>query len=323
MRASRLIAGTLAGVTTLTLIGACGQQIAAAVEPKLELRNAMQKLAEAEQAGFTLKVTGSADDLAAALKASGEEVSADGEDRMAMDALFASSFTISYDKAGEGTADDRGSLAATISGVTGTEIRWVDAVLYAKMPVQDVIKKVGATDADFADLRKEVTAMPGVIDFVDGDWVKVTADQLGEFAEGGFGVPTDDLESEKLTAEVTAGATNLLEGATITRDSADETHLIATSSTAKAYTEAKRLVTAVDPGLAGDLGEAPADKPITLDLWIEDGELTAAELNVLQFVDGATGRVAARLEVATGEKIEAPADAKQIDLKQFADTAGA
>ena len=57
-----------------------------------------------------------------------------------------------------------------------------------------------------------------------------------------------------------------------------------------------------------------------LDLWVDGGRLTAAEINVLQFVDGATGRVAARLEVTAGAPITAPGGTAKID---FAGLAGA
>jgi hypothetical protein len=129
-----------------------------------------------------------------------------------------------------------------------------------------------------------------------------------------LGLPSEQQDQKKVIEELTTSAGNLLEGAAVVRDSGDSEHLIVTSSTAKAFTEAKRFVTAVEETLGNDLGEAPADKPIVLDLWVEDGKLTAAEIDVLQFVEGATGRVAARIEVTTGAPIQAPVDAKKIDL---------
>jgi hypothetical protein len=124
-------------------------------------------------------------------------------------------------------------------------------------------------------------------------------------------------------AELKTSATNLFNGAQITRDAADPKHLVVTTSTTKAYTEVKRLVTAVSGAQAKDLtdefGDAPKDRPITIDLWIDHEKLTALELNVLQFIDGATGRVALRLDATTGEAIAAPEGATKVDPKALTD----
>ncbi|HET9518344.1 MAG TPA: hypothetical protein VFO77_11505, partial [Actinoplanes sp.] len=126
---------------------------------------------------------------------------------------------------------------------------------------------------------------------------------------------------QKAAAELTRSAANLLDGATVVRDSADSTHLVVTSSTAKAAAEAKRFAAAVSPELAGSLPEEPKatpDRPVVLDLWVNGGTFTAAEINLLQFIDGATGRVAVRVEASTGTPITAPAGATAIDLTSLA-----
>jgi hypothetical protein len=83
-----------------------------------------------------------------------------------------------------------------------------------------------------------------------------------------------------------------------------------TSSTSTAYREVKKLV---GSPLGKELGEAPPDRPIVVDLWLDHGNLSAAEIDVLQFADGAKGRVAVRLEVTTGTPIAAPAGAVKLD----------
>ena len=308
MRAKRLVAGVLAGVTTLTVAGGCAAKQIQAMEPRLELRNAAQQLADAERAGFTLKLTGSADDLIAAVGERGPSAA----DAATVRRLFRSSFTIGYDKAGAGAEDDRSSLAATIGGVPGTEIRYVDGIMYAKAPVTELATTFGASPAEVKSLSGEAVGdVPGIDAFFAGKWVAVDVKKLTALAAEVE--PSASPQQEQAVKELTAAATNLLEGADVVRDSADDTHLIVTTSTTKAYAEAKRVATAVDEDLAGKLTEAPADRPIVLDLWITDGKLTAAELNLLQFVDGATGRVAARLEVTTGAPIAAPEGATTID----------
>lgn len=320
MRAKRLMAGALAGVTTLTVIGGCAAQQIKALEPKLELRAAAQQLAAAQQVGFTLKVSGNADDLIAAVKLQAkQDKSADAgltaDDTTALRQLFTSSLTIAYDKAGTGAQDDRSMIAATVDGVTGTEIRYLDGLLYARVPVADLATKFGATAAEVKSLSAEaVGQLPGVDALFAGKWVSIDGKEITKLASAGTGLPTQDLEQKKAVKELTTSATNLLEGASIVRDSADSKHLIVTSSTAKGYAEARRFAAAVNEDLASEFAEAPKDRPIVLDLWIDDGKLTAAEVNLLQFVDGATGRVAARIEVTTGAPITAPEGATKIDI---------
>jgi hypothetical protein len=306
MRTKRFAAGAATGVTALTLLAGCAGQIKQ-LEPKLELRAAARHLADAPQAGFTLKVTGSADDLIAGLKAAqgGDQITP-ADDSASVRSLFASSITIAYDRAG----GDRMQLSATIDGIQGTEIRVVGGTLYAKAPVTELAGKFGAGDISAA--RAGVTAgIPALGALFDGGWVATDVKKAA-----GAGLPAQNLDAGKALAELKTSASHLFEGASIVRDSADPRHLIVTSSTAKAYTELKRLMTAVGEqglGLLPDGADAPKDRPIVLDLWIDHEKLTAIEVNILQFIDGATGRAAVRLEMTTGAAITAPPNATTID----------
>lgn len=214
-------------------------------------------------------------------------------------------------------------LAATVDGVAGAEIRVVGPTLYAKAPVADLAKKFGAAGDDVAEIREEATAgTPGVGAFFDGRWVSADLKEAGSSA----GLPTRDVDAAKTITELQTSAANLVDGATIVRDAADTKHLVVTSSTTKAYAEIKRLVTAVGGAhgseITEEIGQAPADRPIVLDLWVDDEKLTAAEVNLLQFVDGAAGRVALRLEVTTGTPISAPENATKIDTSALSGLAG-
>ncbi|MFF5082921.1 hypothetical protein ACFY36_38260 [Actinoplanes sp. NPDC000266] len=314
MRVKRLMAATAAGATALAFAGACAQKIKE-IEPKLELRNAASQLSEAKQTGFTVKLTGSPEDLAAGLKL---EDPSDVPDAETLKKLFNSSFTIATDKAGEGDKDDRASLSATIDGVTGTELRVIDGVVYVKAPVQELATKFGAAASDVTEMRQGLTGeLPEAAALFDGKWVSV---DVAKAAEGALGKATpsqDPAQAAKLQSEIQASAKNLFESAQIVRDPADESHLTVTTSTTKGYEEFKRLAGVFGKELGTDvtkeLPKAPEDRPITLDLWIKDEKLTAIEVNFLQFIDGATGRAALRFEVTTGAEIAAPEGATKID----------
>jgi hypothetical protein len=326
MRTKTLLAGVLAGATALTLVGGCAAKEIKALEPKLELRNAAQQLSGAQQAGFTIKLSGKPEDLVAAIKqqeqkdgtAADEKFGAD--DETVVKQVFNSSFTVAYDKGGSGSADDKSMLAATIDGVTGTELRVVDGTLYAKAPVTDLATKFGGTAADVASIRGEVAGeVPGLSALFDGKWVSVDSKELTGLAGAETGLPSPDAQQEQVLKELNASANNLLEGASVVRDSADDNHIIVTSSTAKAYAEGQRLADTLLGKLGNELPKtAPKDRPIVLDMWVDNGKFTAAEINVLQFVDGATGRVAVRIDVASGQPIAIPEGATKIDTKSLA-----
>jgi hypothetical protein len=314
MHTTRYLAGAAGGVTALALIGGCAQQIQR-LDPALELRGAARQLAAAPQAGFTLRLTGSADDLITGLtKAATDDE--DLGDTAVLRKVLGSSVTVAYDRAGAGADDDRMLMAVTAGGVEGTELRVVDRTVYVKAPVTELARTFGAAAGDVASMRREaIAATPELGAFFDGRWVSLDIKDAAALPATGFGLPTADADTAKALAALRTGASNLFSRASVVRDRADARHLVVTTSTAQAYAEVKRLVAAVTPsgGLADDLGDAPKDRPIVLDLWIDRQKLSAVEVNLMQFVDGATGRAALRLDLTTGTPITAPADATAID----------
>jgi len=271
VQTKRLLAGVTAGVAGLALVGACAKQVQR-LEPGLELRAAAQHLGAAKQAGFTLKFTGSADDLIAAAKQqaakdkSGDDSFSD-DDARSLRTFLNSSITVAYDQAGPGADDDRMQLAATVDGVAGTELRVVDKTLFVKAPVTELAQKFGASAADVSSTRKEATGeSPSFGAFFDGRWVSLDMKSASGLPGQAFGLPTENVDSAKTVAELKTSANNLFKGATITRDATDPKHLVVTSSTTKAYAELKRLVTAVsgpkNSELTDQFGDAPKDRPI-------------------------------------------------------------
>ncbi|MEU4160126.1 hypothetical protein [Actinoplanes sp. NPDC026670] len=335
----RFVAGAVAGIAALTLTVGCAKQIQQ-LEPKLELKKAAEDLGAAEKVGFTIKAGGSVDDLiAVAKKESTAEEGFTDEDADILRKLYNSSFTVAWDKAGEGVTDDKALINATIDGVTGAEIRVVDQVAYIKIPVKDLATKFGATAAEVDEIAAEASAeVPGVDKLINGGWVSIAASDVEKFTqEAGFGITpsaTSQADNDKVAAELKTSAENLLEGADVVRDAADETHLTVTTTTTKAYAEVKRFVEALekiatkeqasilDEALEGELDSPPAEKPIVLDLWIDNGKFKAFEVNFLQFVEGATGRASVRVEISTGAEITAPADATKLDLAPIFEALG-
>ncbi|MFI1994404.1 hypothetical protein [Actinoplanes sp. NPDC020271] len=336
----RFLAGALAGGVTLTLAVGCAKQIEQ-LEPKLEIKKAAEALGATGKAGFTLKAGGSAEDLIALAKkdaGTGEDAFTD-EDADMLRKLYNSSFTIGWDKGGDGVTDDRGSVSAVIDGVTGLDVRVIDQVAYVKAPVAELAAKFGASKADVQDMRKEMgSSIDGLDTLVDGGWVSVALTDLQKFSgAAGAGVTpsADPAQNDKAVAEIKAGAQSLIEGADVVRDEKDKTHLTVTTSTTKAYEQGKQLITSLskiggestsgllDETLGSELDKPPADKPIVLDLWVDNGQFKALEINLIQFVEGGTGRASLRVELTSGVDIAAPTGAKKIDLSKLVESMGA
>jgi hypothetical protein len=333
----RFVAAAVAGVTALTLTVGCANQLQQ-LEPKLELKKAAENLGAASSTGFTIRPGGSVDDLIAlAKKESGSEGFTD-EDADILRKLYNSSFTVAWDKAGEGVKDDKGLINATVDGVTGAEIRVVDQVAYVKIPVRELAAKFGAPASEVDEIAKEAGAeIPGIDKLIEGGWVSISMTDLEEISKkaGVEASPASQEDSDKIVAELKTSAQNLLDGADVVRDEKDKTHLVVTTSTTKAHAEAKRFVEALekiatkeqasilDEAIGTELDKAPADKPIVLDLWVDNGKFKAFEINLLQFVEGNTGRASVRVDIAASADIVAPSDATKLDLAPIFDALGA
>lgn len=326
----RFLAGAVAGTAVLALSVGCANQYQQ-LEPKLELKKAAESLGAAGGTGFTVKAGGSVDDLIAlAKKDSGTGADAfTDEDADILRKLYNSSFTVAWDKAGESVTDDKALINATIDGVTGLEMRVVDQVIYVKVPVKDLATKFGATTAEVDEIAQGLgKEMPGLDNLIDGGWVSISAADLEKISKesGAPASPTNTAESDRIAEELKISAENLLQDAEVVRDANDKTHLIVTTTTVKAHTEAKRFIEAakkvatkehaevLDEAIGSELGKVPADKPIVMDLWIDNGNFKAFEINLLQFVEGNTGRASVRVEVAGKTDIAAPAGATKLDL---------
>jgi hypothetical protein len=327
----RLLAGVLAGATVLTLAVGCSVQ---QFGPKLEILRAAQDLATARKAGFTLKAGGKVEDLIAVVK---KEGAAHGdtfsdEDADLLGEIYNSSLTIAWDKAGRGVADDRTLAKAVLGGVVGAEVRVVDKVTYGKVPFHKLAAKFGGSKADIDSLRQELgPKTAGVNTLIDGGWVWVSEADMKKFTQTTAGVAPNSTpeQNEKYATELITSAENLIEDAAVVYDKKDKTHLIATISMAKATAEGERLLAAMQKitdeptadllseTFGSNLKRAPADRPIVLDLWIDNGRFEAFEINFLQFVKGSTGRAGLRVEFSPGDDIRAPRKADRLDLNKI------
>lgn len=328
----RFLAGALAGATVLTLTAGCSVQQSG---PKLAILRAAQNLATTSKAGFTIKAGGKVEDMIAAAKkeAASHGGTFNAEDAGILRKAYRSSLTIAWDKAGNGVVDDKSVTRAVIDGVGGAEVRVVNKVTYVRVPFNKLAVNFGVSKADIRSIRRQLgPTNAGVNTLLYGGWVRISPADMQKFAQNSAGgaATADPKLNKKYSTALMTSAESLFKSATVVYDKKDKHHLIVTTSTAAVSKEGNRLVEAIqkiadkptakmlDETFGADLEKAPANQPIVLDLWIDNGRFQAFEINLLQFVKGSTGRAGLRVEFSRGEDITAPANAEKLDpIKLF------
>lgn len=335
MRLPRLLAGG-AVAALLTGTAACGLP---AVEPKLELRDAVSDFAAGRTGTLELSVASSADDVRAFAEATGSS----GDAQMTDDdlqQLLSSSLEIGYDlgEDRDSDADDTGRVVVRIGDLEAGELRGVEGLLYARVDAEGLAEMFPEMQAGLDSFRAGLTGEDGApapmieagTALLDGEWISVDAqaylDQLEAAAAGAApGDPAMGL-SDSLSAE----ARDLLGAAlkdavtSVERREVDDelgNHLVAALDLRKAYTTFRSGLPDLFDGEMADaladelppVDEVP-DEQIDVSFWVRDGDLTRVELDVAQFLDEPAGHLVLRADVLAHEEITAPSDAVEFDI---------
>ncbi|MCC5950126.1 MAG: hypothetical protein JJT89_16875 [Nitriliruptoraceae bacterium] len=330
----------LALLAVLTLVlSACSSGPDAEDDPRAALADAFESLAEWD--GIELELRVSLDDDARAQVLAEEDLTAEE-----LDVLLSSSVRVagSSDREAGGT-----EISLVLGGTDAVQVRvTADAELFFRMDLEAIAEV--AEDAEFEDLDiEELTVaarMFGLGDvataLVEGSWVEIIGlDDLAELAGEEPVVDEDlDIDQEELDALLERFAeemTQLIEqDAEVTfigTEDAGDRIRVATSSAALAEvlgTVTLELERLVGSEFAGDLGDPDefvdefveefGDEDITIDLWVDGGELTqfGVDLQTLDDEGELDGEVLILVTVAefTGT-IDAPADATEFDVLQL------
>ena len=289
-------------VVTGLVVAACGA--AEVLAPRLAVRDAARATAEQERSRFTLSLVG--DDAAVtALFDEGEPAGAD--DAKALELLCDSRLTVTTDKAGAFGLDLQvGDVEHAF------ELRVIDGTLFFRGDAPDLARLFGAEpgelDAMVAGARE--AGFGFVADAVAGRWLSADLSRFTEMAES---APVADTERRAFLDAITKAW-----GEDVKVDRLDDDHYRLTVAIRQVYEHLVPLLGSL-PGFPGaemipPAGEVP-DKSVSAEVWVSDGKISRAELDLAQFSETSAGRVALRVDISSPDSaLSTPDDAVDIDL---------
>lgn len=298
-----------------TVVAACGT--AGALAPEIAMRQAARSTFDRDSATYTLSVGGSEAAITALL----------GEgDARAVSLLRGSRLTVSVDEAG---GKDRLALDLDLGDLDhAVELRFLDDTLYARADVNRIAEVLGADPGSIASgvAGAEKAGFDFVRDAVAGKWLSTDTRPLGDFVKGieqggSLGIPKLGMEQVRNLLEAlgdTFGSEVKVER--LGKEDAGD-HLRLTIPLRRVY---QRLL----PALAGTPGMPPPqvlppaedipDRQVSADVWLRDGRIGRAELDLAQFASKSAGRVALRVDIgALRQPVSAPRDAVPVNLFQI------
>ena len=245
--------------------------------------------------------------------------------------------SISFSSNGESDpSESQFALAANIAGSTDVEMRFVDGTLYLRVDLDSLLDLAGPEAKAMAtqQINAAVQAAKAQgLDFVEpavhGEWIAFTGltDLLNQF--GVNASPSSDQQ-----AMVNQFTEALTKDAEVTSEGTDDVgeHLVATANLKDLYENVVDLATQLNPSAASQLqqtdpGEIP-DQDVSLDFWVNDGNLTQIEFNFLQLADmgdeeipEGVDRLGLRLEIEDFDGgVETPSGATEVDVAQLIQT---
>ncbi|MPZ70968.1 MAG: hypothetical protein GEU71_15805, partial [Actinobacteria bacterium] len=252
-------------------------------DPKGALQAALDRLSEYEGVSLTMSI---ASDTASLVAASEGDLTEDNAQK-----VIDSSLTLSA-VSSEDPTNAQFQLAANIAGIDNAfEMRAADNTLFLRADVSGLAEAFGADTSQLDAFEAEAGAAPG-FEFVgpalEGEWIGLTGldsamDQLG----GGIGAvetpSEEDLASIKKFTDALGDAAEVTTG----DKEGPGDHLVATVNLREAYASLSEIAGTLTqvPGTELPPDSEVPDKDISVDVWIDGGNLTQAELDLTQMAD--------------------------------------
>lgn len=310
-------------VLALALVaGACGGDSGPdpAEDPQGALQAALDRLGEYE--GVTLTMSIAAD--TGSLVALGEGDLTEDNATKVVD----SSITLSA-KQSDGDAGSQFEMSANIAGIdNAVELKTVDNTFYLRADVQGLADAFGADTSQLDAFAQQAGAAPG-FEFVgpalQGEWIGITGiDTAMEQLTGQQATPSEaDQEAIKKFTDALGDAAEVTEG----DKEGPGVNLVATVNLRDAYSSLSEIAAGLAQIPGGGL-PSEADVPdadISIDTWIEDGNLTQVEFDLTQLADlgdnplpEGVGELAFRITIDEfTDSVEAPDGAVEVDFQEI------
>jgi hypothetical protein len=296
-----------------TIAAACGT--AKALAPELALRQAARSTFDRDSATYTISVGGSD----AAVRALMEE-----DDARALSLLRSSSLTVSVDEAG---GKDLLALDLDLGDLDhAVELRFVDDTLYARADVKRIADVLGADprSIDTTVAGAEEAGFGFLREAVAGKWLSVDTRPLGDLLkgieQGGAPIPKLGMDQWrnllKALGDTFGGEVGVER---LGKEDAGD-HLRLTVPLRRVY---QRLLPVLsEAGMRSPRGlpsvDDIPDRQVSADVWLRDGRISRAELDLAQFASHSAGRVPLRVDVGPlRQPVAAPRDAIPVNLLQL------
>lgn len=302
-------------------------------EPRVELRDAVKNVAEADRVSFEFGLDATPEALKglAATDPTDEPIT-DEE----VQQVLGSSLKLTLDEGEDDkvTTDNALALLLRVDNTELLELRVVDELLYLRADAQKARTLAEVSDEEFAQVQ-ELAAAPG-FEFLGpalrGEWLKVDPKPLKDFAEGlssggAVASPAPSLDPEKARQDVEAFVDAVFsQDAKVTSrtEAGDGERLEVEVPTRAVYT---RFVAALPALTQNQLPEEafadlpPAaevpDKVLKFSAFIEDEKLTRVDFDITQLSEEpvTTGAVNLRVDVTEPkDPVKAPEGSVEVNL---------
>ncbi|NEK84997.1 hypothetical protein GCU60_04370 [Blastococcus saxobsidens] len=336
----RLNRRLLVGGSVLALLSgtaACGMQ---SIEPKIQLRDALRAFGDQSSGAVRLSVPSSEDDVRAFIEAV-DDTSGDADvPDDVLRTLLSTSVVHGYDSGedDEDPADDAVRTVVEIGDLTAVEVRAIGETVYTRADVDGLLDEFPDLAADVDSFRAELDGVDGAPSSVpeallaparallDGGWVSVDGEVLLAQLEELGGTPSAGQEAQ-LQSDLQELAGKALQDAVVGVERTGEDDDLGDQLTVrlnlrKGYETVRDGLPAIVPDDVEDeavLAELPPadevpDKDVEVSVWVQDGELTRAELDAAQFLDDPAGHLVLRLDALEAQPVTAPSDAVAVDV---------
>lgn len=245
-------------------------------DPEAALIEALEALSQADGVTEEISLQSTPESLAAASEGDiNEETAAK---------ILDSSVVISAKNTGSDVAEAQSQILVRVAGNDDVELRVVDNSLYLRADIKHILETFGQDPGQADTFAAQAQGQPGfewVQAAVAGEWLVLKNLQQLTQQLGVNPAPDQKKLINGLLDVVKKNATVSNEG-----DEDPGTHLVATMplrATAEDLVDVLQSAgTQMPPGATSGMSDIP-EGDLTVDFWVEDGQLTQMEIDFLQF----------------------------------------
>ncbi len=324
----------LGAVAAGLLVAGCGNQVSGK-PPQQELSASVTNLGENKQLSVTVALDGSPSDLQALSKSGGTALSPTLAGLLAAGTV---SVEVKSDKKlSELNATNASGidahLVANVDGGRLVELTSVNNTLYLRADVRKLLQLANRPSL-LSELQSRAATLPAFVKAgLEGQWVSISGDAARGLLSQLGGATPNAAQQRRLLDQVKAVLDRDVTATRVGQGGAKGDHLVLTGNVRKLGTDLVDALSSAVPGNPAASQLKPADlpdKPVTVDAWVKDGQLSEVSVDLVQLASANSaaalkGRhVPLVMTFSSGDvSITAPSAATPVDLSQILPLVGA